>query len=83
MKLQRQLCDGNADANADNRDDYKYLFLYLCFFHKELMDHIMRKPDLSYVNNKGANQPTHTRSLISALAVRCLDSNEILQFKAI
>ena len=35
IKLQRQLCDGNADANADDRDDYKYLFLYLCclFFH--------------------------------------------------
>ena len=30
MKLQRQLCDGNADANADDLDDYKYLFLYLC-----------------------------------------------------
>ena len=31
MKLQRQLCDGNADANAVDRDDYKYLFLYLYF----------------------------------------------------
>ena len=57
MKLQRQFCDGNADANAnaDGRDDYKYLFLYL-FFHKELMGHIMRNPVfVIYVNNKGAS----------------------------
>ena len=35
------------------------------------------------MNNKGAEQPTHPRSLISAFVVRCLDSNEILQLKAI
>ena len=46
------------------------------------MGHIMRKLFLSYVNNKGADQP-HPRSLISAFVVRCLDSNEILQLKAI
>ena len=28
----------------------------------------------SYVNNKGADQPGHPRSLISALVVRCFDS---------
>ena len=27
-----------------------------------------------YANNKGADQPTHARSLISAFVVRCLDS---------
>ena len=27
-----------------------------------------------YVNNKGADQPAHSRSLISAFVVRCLDS---------
>ena len=27
-----------------------------------------------YVNNKGADQPAHPRSLISAFVVRCLDS---------
>ena len=37
---------------------------------------------LSYVNYKGADQPAHARSLISAFVVRCLDSNEILQLKA-
>ena len=29
---------------------------------------------MSYENNKGADQPAHPRSLISAFVVRCLDS---------
>ena len=29
---------------------------------------------MSYANNKGADQPAHPRSLISAIVVRCLDS---------
>ena len=29
---------------------------------------------MQYVNNKGADQPAHPRSLISAFVVRCLDS---------
>ena len=29
---------------------------------------------MSYANNKGADQPAHPRSLISALVFRCLDS---------
>ena len=29
---------------------------------------------MPYVNNKGADQPAHTRSLISTFVVRCLDS---------
>ena len=29
---------------------------------------------MSYANNKGAEQPAHPRSLISAFVVRCLDS---------
>ena len=29
---------------------------------------------MSYANNKGADQPTHPRSLISAFVVHCLDS---------
>ena len=32
----------------------------------------MRKP--VYVNNKGADQPAHSRSLISTFVVGCLDS---------
>ena len=34
----------------------------------------MRKTVLSYANNKGADQPAHPRSLISAFVVRCVDS---------
>ena len=34
----------------------------------------MRKCVMSYANNKGADQPAHPRSLISAFIVRCLDS---------
>ena len=29
---------------------------------------------MPYANNKGADQPAHRRSLISAFVVRCLDS---------
>ena len=29
---------------------------------------------MSYANNKGADQPVHPRSLISAFVVHCLDS---------
>ena len=34
----------------------------------------MRKCVLSYVNNKGADQTAHPRSLTCAFVVRCLDS---------
>ena len=41
----------------------------------------MRKMCLMlYANNKGANQPAHPRSLISAFVVRCLDSLIPLDF---
>ena len=33
----------------------------------------MRKPVLPYANNKGADQPAHSRSLISAFVVCFLD----------
>ena len=29
---------------------------------------------MSYANNKGTDQPAHSRSLISTFVVRCLDS---------
>ena len=39
------------------------------------MSQAIRKTCLmSYANNKGADQPAHPRSLISAFVVRCLDS---------
>ena len=34
----------------------------------------MRKRLMSYANNKGADQPAHPHSLISAFVVHCLDS---------
>ena len=34
----------------------------------------MRKRVMSYANNKGADQPVHPCSLISAFVGRCLDS---------
>ena len=37
---------------------------------------------MSYANNKGADQPAHPRSLISAFVVRCLDSIISLDSKA-
>ena len=38
------------------------------------MSHVMRKPVMLYVNNKGAAQPAHPHSLISTFVVCCLDS---------
>ena len=38
------------------------------------MSRAMRKCVLCHVNNKGVDQPAHSRSLISAFIVRCLDS---------
>ena len=73
----RQFCNGNADTN---RDDYKYLFLYLCFFHKELMATSWENLFLSHVSNKGADQPTHVVWSALLLLAAC---NEILQLKAI
>ena len=41
---------------------------------KDNMSHTMRKPVLAiYANNKGADQPKHPHSLISAIVVCCLD----------
>ena len=37
------------------------------------LSHVMRNLFLPYVNNEGADQPAHPRSLISAFVVRCLD----------
>ena len=38
------------------------------------LSHVMRQPVMPYANNKGADQPAHPCSLISAFVVRCLDS---------
>ena len=45
------------------------------------MSHVMRKPIYAiYVNNKGADQPAHSRSLIGAFVVHCLDSMNTSNF---
>ena len=38
------------------------------------MGHVMTKLDLPYANNKGANEPAHPLSLISAFVIHCRDS---------
>ena len=38
------------------------------------VSHVMRKPYFVYVNNKGTEQPLHSRSQISTIVVRCQDS---------
>ena len=37
------------------------------------MSHVMTEPVLPYATNKGADEPAHSRSLISAFVIRCLD----------
>ena len=48
--------------------------LYVFFFHGIQLSRAMRKCVLLYANNKGADQPGHPHSLISAFVIRCLDS---------
>ena len=38
---------------------------------------------MSYANNKGADQPAHPRSLISAFVVRCLHVDSIISLDSI
>ena len=46
-----------------------------CLGMKQYMSHVMRKNlFMLYANYKGADQPAHPRSLISAFVVRCIDS---------
>ena len=47
------------------------------------LSHVMRKPVLPFANNKGADQPAHPCSLISASIVRCLGSVILLPVFAI
>ena len=41
--------------------------------HTKYVSQAMRKCVMPYANNKGADQPAHPRSLISAFVVRCQD----------
>ena len=55
----------------------KVLFCKYHFYSKicSSMSRVMTKPVYAiYANNKGADQPAHPRSLISAFVFRCVDS---------
>ena len=54
---------------VDWGEGMKVLGNYQCQSVQLIMHYIM-----PYANNKGADQPAHPRSLISAFVVRCLDS---------
>ena len=52
-------------------------FEYSCTFYfwiVNIFEPCREKTCLWHANNKGADQPAHSRSLISAFVVRCLDS---------
>ena len=50
------------------------LFANYIFWHTTVWAPSWENLFLPYANNKGADQPAHPRSLISAFVVRCLDS---------
>ena len=53
--------------------DSKHILLYWIKFKTDSR-HEKKNLFMPYANNKDADQPAHPRSLISAFAVRCLDS---------
>ena len=53
--------------------DYPSNQIHICFSQVTEPGH-EKMCLMSYANNKGADQPAHPRSLISAFVVRCLDS---------
>ena len=53
---------------------YQVVLATLLFYYAIHVSRTMRKCVMSYANNKGADQPAHPRSLISAFVIRCLDS---------
>ena len=59
-------------------DKYHNLMSWLNFTVCYHMSHVMRKPVYAIceqqMRRSGADQPAHSRSLISAFVVRCLDS---------
>ena len=71
----KNLCAKNCVIVAINKR-FEILWRYNKFrFQRELTILFIRKMCLiSYANNKGADEPEHPRSLISAFVFRCLDS---------
>ena len=51
--------------------DCEVKYTDICWLY---LSYVMWKPVMPFANNKGADQPAHPRSLISAFLVCCLDS---------
>ena len=65
--------DGNEDDNKSIVSCPGLFAMPALTLHN--MSHVMRKAlFMPYANNKGADQPAHAHSLISAIVVHCLDS---------
>ena len=61
--------------SPNENGNYVAYICYYCFYFPYSTERGHEKMCLmSYANNKGADQPAHPRSLISAFVVRCLDS---------
>ena len=57
----------DPDSSCLLRQHHKIYFMVMHW------SHVMRKPVLPHANNKGADQPAHPHSQISAFVIRCLD----------
>ena len=80
LSAQRRLWSDWADAQADlslrwaHSHFVGFAMRWLNYTYLLYLSHVMRKPIMPYVNNKGAYQPAHPHSLISTFFVRCMDS---------
>ena len=59
---------------SDKSECRIWLWSSLSAYTNFYLSRAMRKCVMWYANNKGADQPAHPRSLISAFVVHCLDS---------
>ena len=77
---------GHNSSLFKNQDfSPKLLFVWKCISSKSMAKYEPGQEKMclmSYANNKGADQPAHPRSLISAFVVRWLDSIISLDFIA-
>ena len=66
----QNLC--SSFASLTNNDAVLKVFdIFIFSLTAFIQLHNMRKYLMPYVNNKGADQPAHSRSLISTFVVRC------------
>ena len=69
------ICTGIEQETDHSRKCYTTVQRWSCHTGNcNDLSHVMRKSVMPYANNKGADQPAHPCSLISAFVVRCLDS---------